>query len=173
MNKLIIPILFLALAVSASAQTKLTENTLKLDEGMSGGSATIADFDWLIGTWSGTGLGGTVEEIWSKPQNGVMMGMFRMFSGGKVNFYEFITLEPKGGSYVMRIKHFTPELVGWEEKDKTVDFPFIKKDGGRYYFGGATFVPNGAKLAIYLAMRGRDGAYREAKFEYKRVKPGK
>lgn len=143
-----------------------------LDEGSSGAAAKITDFKWLAGTWSGSGLGGTIEEIWSEPQNGVMMGMFRLFSGGKLSFYEFIVLEERNGSVVMRLKHFDPKLVGWEEKDKTVDFPFIKKDKQRYYFGGLTFEPKGDVIDLFLAMRSSDGSFREAKFVYKRVKPG-
>jgi hypothetical protein len=161
------------LSLAVSAQSKLTENTLKLDEGSKATAAKIAEFEWLSGTWSGSGLGGTIEEIWSKPQNGAMMGMFRLFSGGKLSFYEFITLEERDGGMVMRLKHFDPNFVGWEEKDKTVDFPFIKKDGQRYHFRGLTFELKGESMDVFLAMRSKDGTYREAKFDYKRVKAGK
>ncbi|QQS33866.1 MAG: hypothetical protein IPM50_04620 [Acidobacteriota bacterium] len=165
--------LLFSAVVSASAQSKQTANTLKLDEGSAGAAATITDLKWLAGTWSGTGLGGSIEEIWSEPQNGVMMGMFRLFSEGKLSFYEFMVLEERNGSLVMRLKHFAPDLVGWEEKDKTVDFPFIKKDSKRYYFNGLTFEPRGDVMDLFLAMRSGDGSFREAKFVYKRMRSGK
>jgi hypothetical protein len=128
---------------------------------------------WLAGTWRGPGLGGVAEEIWSEPTGGVMMGSFRMLKGDEPVFYEFITLSEEDGSLVMRVKHFSPELVAWEEKDKTVDFQFIKRDGKRYYFDGLTFEVNSAdEVNVYLAIGQKDGSVREEVFEYKRVKSG-
>ena len=156
-----------------SAQVKQTENTLKLDPGKSGTAAKIDDMRWLAGTWRGPGLGGVAEEIWSEPVGGVMMGSFRMLKGEEPVFYEFITLSEDNGSLVMRVKHFSPELVGWEEKDKTVDFKFIKRDGKRYYFDGLTFeVETPDAVKIYLTMQQKDGSMSEGVFEYKRIKSG-
>jgi hypothetical protein len=113
--------------------------------------------------------GGDLE----RAAGGVMMGSFRMLKGDEPVFYEFITLSESNGSIVMRVKHFSPELVAWEEKDKTVDFQFIKRDGKRYYFDGLTFEVNSAdEVKIYLAMEQKDGSASEGVFEYKRIKSG-
>lgn len=79
------------------------------------------DYSWLVGSWKGDGFGGTSEEIWSKPENGVMMGMYRHLKDDKLVFYEFLILDKTG----LRLKHFHPDLKGWEEKDETTFFEMI------------------------------------------------
>lgn len=171
MKRLLFASFFLSfLAISTFAQLKQTENTLKLADGQAGEKAMIADMAWLAGTWAGDGLGGVSEEIWSKPQGGIMMGMYRMLKNDKPIFYELLTLSESNGSLLIRLKHFHANFVGWEEKDKTVDFRFVKKDGKRIYFEGMTFEPNGkSAVTIYLAIGNKDGSVREEIFRYKRV----
>lgn len=86
-------------------------------------SFDIKELAWLQGRWVGDGFGGTVEEIWSPPSdNGVMMGVFRHHNAnGELVFYEFMVLDETG----MRFKHFSPDLIGWETKDKFVTFEMI------------------------------------------------
>lgn len=155
---------------SIFAQTKQTDNTIKLDEGKTGEAATVADIAWLAGNWNGTGLGGVSEEIWSKPSGGVMMGTYRLIKDGKPIFYEMMWMVENEGTIALRLKHFHANLVGWEEKDKTVDFKFVKKEGNRFYFSGLTFERKGGKeLNIFLALRQKDGTVKEEIFTMKRV----
>jgi hypothetical protein len=126
----VLPILFV-LCFPAYGQIKSTENTLKLADGQTAGKATLADMDWIAGYWVGEGLGGISEEMWSKPAGGAMTGTYRLIKDGKPVFYEMCWLVEHEGTISLRLKHFNPDLTGWEEKDKTVDFRFIKKDGGR------------------------------------------
>jgi hypothetical protein len=159
------------LVVSAVSQIKQTANTLKLETGKTGEKATIEDMKPLAGTWRGEGLGGTVEEFYSQPQDGTMMGVFRFLEKGKTVFYEIITVSEVNETLVVRLKHFNSDLTGWEEKDKTVDFRFVKKDKNRMYFEGQTFEFIGKnKLNIYVAIGQKDGSVQEAAFRYTRVK---
>ena len=154
-----------------SAQTKSTENTLRLGEGESGGKARLADMAWLAGGWTGEGLGGVSEEMWSKPAGGAMMGTYRLIKDGKPVFYEMCWLVEQGDTIALRLKHFNADLTGWEEKDKTVDFRFIRKDGNRVYFSGLTFERvSGNRLNIYLALRSNEGSVREEVFRMRREK---
>lgn len=149
-------------------QVKNTENTLKLGEGSSE-KATIADAAWLAGSWRGTGLGGFSDETWSQPEGGVMIGTYRLIKEGKPVFYEMMWLLETEGTIILRLKHFNPDLTGWEEKDKSVDFKFVKKDGKRLYFSGLTFErASRDELNIYLALRQRDGSLKEEAFRMKR-----
>jgi hypothetical protein len=169
--KRIILALLLVLILTASffAQSKQTANTLQLEVGKLGEKATIDEMKWLSGTWHGSGLGGTVEEIYSEPQDGVMMGMFRFLSKGKTVFYELITVAEEKESLIIRLKHFNRDLSGWEEKDKTVDFRFVKREKNRYYFEGMTFEAiDQQNLNIYLAIRQKDGTVREEIFRYRK-----
>jgi hypothetical protein len=166
---LIAMLAFVVLPCGARAQERATDNTLKLAEGQSGAPATLADIELLSGSWTGTGLGGVSEEIWSKPAGGVMMGMYRLIKEEKPVFYEMLWAMEQNGTLIMRLKHFHPNLVGWEEKDKTVDFKFVKKEGRRVYFSGLTFdFVNSKELTIYLALRQKDGTVKEEIFKMKR-----
>lgn len=160
-----------SLSLTAFAQERQTEHTLKLSPGQKPPAATIADMAWYAGHWTGEGLGGFNEEIWSPPRNGAMMGMYRMQKNGKTVFYELLTLLEENGSLVIRLKHFNPNLTGWEEKDKTVEFPLVAKKDGMFYFGGMTFKPEGKDaVAVYLAIHNRkDGTVSEEVFRYTRV----
>lgn len=159
------------LSVFPAGQAKQTENTLKLANGERGEKATISDMEWLAGTWTGDALGGNPEEIWSRPRGGVMLGMYRMTRAEKPVFYEPLTLSEADGTLLMRLKHFHANFVDWEEKDKTVDFRFVKKDARRIYFEGMTFEPVGNDaLNVYLALGHKDGTIEKAVFKYTRVK---
>lgn len=172
MNRLFSGLLaVLMCAVFGAGQVKQTENTFKLADGQRGDKASISDMEWLAGTWSGDGLGGFSEEIWSQPKGGIMMGMYRMTKADKPVFYELLTLSESEGTLLLRLKHFNSDFTGWEEKDKTVDFRYIRKDDRRIYFEGMTFEPLGKDvLNVYVAIGQRDGKTAEAVFKYKRVK---
>jgi len=159
----------LIFVISIPAQVKNTENTLKLSEAQASEKATIADAAWLSGSWRGTGLGGVSDETWSRPEGGIIVGTYRLFKDGKPVFYEMMWLLEVDNTIILRLKHFNPDLTGWEEKDKTVDFTFIKKDGKRLYFSGLTYEQASKdELNIYLALRQRDGTLKEEVFRMKR-----
>jgi hypothetical protein len=97
--------------------------------------ATVEDFAWLAGTWVGERRGQAIEEHWSSPAVGAMIGMFRWLRGEAGPLYEFMSLEPgESGGVLLRIKHFTAGLVGWEEKEQAALFVLVARDGERAVF---------------------------------------
>jgi hypothetical protein len=168
-----IPRAWLCLALLASpgyAQDKLTEHTFQLGPGARSPAATLADMRWLAGHWTGEALGGVSEEIWSPPGGGSMMGMYRLIKDGKPMFYELLTIVEEQGSLILRLKHFHADLKGWEEKDKTVEFPLVAVRDGAVHFEGMSFHPQGDALTVYLAIGQKSGGMREEAFSYKRQK---
>lgn len=157
-------------AGTALGQQRITENTVRLAGGSASPPATITDMAWFAGHWTGEGLGGQVEEIWSPAQAGAMMGMFRLLLDGKTAFYELMTLVEENGSLVLRVKHFNPDLTGWEDKGDSVDFPLVATAGERIFFDGLTVhrLSDNA-LTIYVAIAAKDGAVREEAFRYRRA----
>ena len=152
-------------------QEPSTPNTLKLAEGAPRPPARVADLAWLTGRWTGEGLGGSIEEVWSPPEAGAMVGYFRLVKDAKPVFYEIMTLIEIEGSVEMRLKHVNPDMTGWEEKANFVTFRLVKHDASGAYFSGLTFRRVSPDLMEgYLALRSRDGVVREEKFIYRRAK---
>jgi hypothetical protein len=163
-------LLILVLAAPVWAQEKNTEHTMKLTAGQTPVSATVNDLAWLAGRWMGEGMGGQSEEMWGPVYQGRMLGTFTHSEGGKPIFHEFMIAMEVEGKLVLRLKHFNPDLTGWEEKDKFVDFKFVAKKDGAMYFSGLTYMPVGKDgMKIYVALRGKDGTLREEVFTLKRA----
>jgi hypothetical protein len=153
-------LLLLAFAAGLQAQ-----NIVRLEAGAEPGKATLADVAWLAGWWRGHGLGGDVEEVWTKPAAGSMIGMFRVIRDNKLWFSELMSLSEENGSLVLRVKHFHPDLKGWEEKDKSLDFKLVRIDDRGAWFDGLSLLKdgnNGMRAVVLIKGRG------ETAFEYKR-----
>jgi hypothetical protein len=165
-----LPLVFTALgAAAAHAQAPLTANTLRLEAGAPRPAATVEDVAWIAGHWQGAALGGIAEEVWAPPLAGTTMGMFRLVRGGEVSFYEILTLSADGPSLVLTLRHFHPDLRGWEERDETVTFPLVRLAEGEAAFAGMTFRRDGDEtLRVYVAMGGSE-APREAEFVFNRI----
>jgi hypothetical protein len=141
-----------------------------LDAGQKSPPARSADLDWLAGAWQGPAFNGQADEIWSAPQAGSLVGMYRLVVGGQVKFYELMAIEEAEGSLVLRIKHFNPGLQGWEEKDRAVEFPLVALEPGAAYFDGLTFrrISEDA-LDVHLRVGAPDGSTQEYVFHYRRT----
>ena len=122
-----------------TASFGFAQNTLHYNDEKGSEKATLEDISWLAGTWKGEAFGGEFEENWSKPTGGSMMFNFKLVAEGKVIFYELGHIIEKDNSLLYQIKHFDQNLKGWEEKDKSEDFRFIKKEKNRMYFDNFTF----------------------------------
>ncbi len=167
----LITLVFLPLlAQSTSAQTQNTEHTLKLDEGGKPATAELKEFDWLVGRWIGEGLGGQCEEVFLPVWNDTLFGSFRYAKEGKLAFSEFFSLVKTEEGVILKLKHFHPDMVGWEEKDKMVNFPLIKVEKNAAYFGGLTYLRNDqGELKVWVAMKGQDGKVSEVELNLRRA----
>ena len=96
--------------------------------------ATARQLAWMSGRWVGERDADRIEEIWTDPHAGMMLGMFRWHQDGAPRFYELLTLEPDGDRLIFRIKHFAPGLVGWEEKDQAVTLDLVSLREGEAVF---------------------------------------
>ena len=131
-------------------------------------SATLADMKWLEGHWCGSALGGFVEELWSEPRGGAMMGMFRLVKGNDPVFYELLHVVEVEGSLAIRLKHFNRDLTGWEEKAQVREFKLLSIKDGVYSFEGMDFHPAGDRLKVVLQIANKDGSTRTEIFTYSR-----
>jgi hypothetical protein len=153
-----------------------TPNTVALPADAARPKATLDAVAWLAGgAWRGEGLGGVSEEIWGAPAGGQMMGMFRQLKRGAdgreaLVFYEFLTFVEQDGSIVLKLKHFNPDLTGWEEKERFVTFRLARVTPDAVFFDGLTFRREGPdRLSIFLALRDANaGTTTEAAFKLTR-----
>ena len=113
----------------------------------------LNDLRWLAGSWSGRVDGDEMEEVWTGPLAGSMMGMFRHISDGSVRFYEFMTITRESKHTNLTIKHFNPDLVGWEEKDGAARFILTQVTGER-----AVFHQVSADKPLWLVYESPDGS---------------
>ncbi len=145
------------------------DHTIRLEPGAASPIASLDALSWMQGEWVGKGLGGDCEEVWSSPRSGSMLGTFRFMQENKLVFSEFMEILETDGSLLLRLKHFGSDFVGWEEKDKHVEFKLVKVTDDAFYFDGLTYKKIGENdLEVYVIV-GSDDNPNEAKFSYSRV----
>lgn len=131
--------------------------------------ARIESMAWLAGYWEGEGLGGTMEDIWMPPRDGVILGAFRLVQPQGKGFYELFAIEEHEGSLRFVVKHFHRNWVGWEEKDVALKMPLVSISGDAASFGGVGFRREGAdQLVVDLRMKMKDGATRTEVLKFRR-----
>ena len=145
------------------------QNTVSFEEGMTSPDASLTNIDWLTGHWKGEAFGGIAEEIWSPPVNGSMMFSFRLIDKGTVSFYEFGHILETEGTLILQLKHFNGDLIGWEEKDETIDFKLVKLEENRLYFNDFTIERISDKeINMYVEIGEDEGTPNEVTFNYHR-----
>ena len=97
-----------------------------------------------------------------------MLGMFRFVKDGKVVFYELMTIAEENKSLVLKIKHFNPDLSGWEEKNISQNFPLVRMTPTEAFFAGQTYrkLQDGS-LQLFVAMKQRTGEVIEEEFLFR------
>jgi len=122
---------------------------------------------WIAGHWKGEAFDGIVEEIWSSPLAGTMMGSFRAVGKEGVNFYELCIIMEVNNTLQLQLKHFSNDLKGWEEKDEPLEFPLVKIEPNAVYFNLYTFKRISEKeMHIYVAVSGNKEEREEMLFKY-------
>lgn len=135
-------------------------------------AASIDDIAWIAGHWQGSAKGGQFEETWNPPFAGTMVGMFKFAKNDQVEFYELLTIVEKDDSLLLRLKHFDKDLHGWEEKDKSVEFPLLSLNDTKATFDGLVFKKiDPATMHIVVTVSQQEGQAEKIKFICKRSKP--
>ena len=134
-----------------------TEHTFRLADGESRPAATLDDAAFLVGRWEGTAFGERMEESWSAPTGGSMVGTFKLFDGDKPAMYEIMLLTVEDGTLSLKVKHFNPDFTAWEDKEDYVNFRLVAKSDGELHFGGLSFYRRSEdQLDGYIVMQNGD-----------------
>lgn len=124
----------------------------------------------MAGHWRGVGLNGTVDEIWSTPMGSRMMGAFQNLVADTLVLYELMAFVEEENSLALWVKHFNPDLSGWEEKEDKVVFPLVRIDTAAAYFHGLTFERvDDDTLHVYLAFTREGRPVSETMLTYRRM----
>ena len=132
----------------------------------------ISDAAWLAGRWVGEGLGGQVEEVWSPPAGGQMVGHFTLVKEGKPVFYELLLLDVAPLGLRMRAKHFNPDFTAWEDKAGWHSFEPVSARPDSIKFEGLTISRNGDELIMLLTLKAKDGTVTDQPIRFRRSPPG-
>lgn len=141
-------------------------------------SVRVADFAWMAGIWQGEMGGDFIEEQWSDPAGGVLMGMFRWAKGGRdgqIAMYELMSIEPGAEGPVLWLRHFGPRLVAREDKEGAVAFHLVSSKQGAATFDNRdpadparlTYRREGDRLVIVLG-KVKDGKPVDTEFSFHR-----
>ena len=166
--------IFILAAALLFAAAAPAQNIRSLAPGAKPAAASIADIAWMAGHWEGEGLGGRSIETISPPIAGQMAGHFQQVKDGRISFYEIYHFVERDRSLLLRIKHFNPDLTGWEDKAATVDFPLVAIDKDGAYFDGLTMrrtAPD--RMETLVRIRRKDGSTEEAAFRFRRAALGR
>ncbi len=168
-SQILIALVAAASVGTASAQSAVTEHTVRLDDPEKRPPAALEDVSWLVGSWEGEAFGGTFEEVWNPPSKGSMVGFFKFMGDEAVAFYELMLLVEEEGSLSLKVKHFNPDFSAWEEREEYVDFRFVSADDDVIHFSGISFYRL-SKNEIHAWIRMRSGdQISEEKLVYRRV----
>jgi hypothetical protein len=121
----------------------------------------VEDFGWMAGHWRGEGLGGICEEIWTGPLGGSMVGLFRLIREGELVFSEHMMLARDPDGIVLKVKHFTPDFVAWEDKEGAVRFRLEELRPNEAVFKGLRIRRTEPGLEIVIRMKDASGKTRD------------
>lgn len=133
--------------------------------------ATIADAAWLIGQWSGEGIGrAEAHESWLAPSGTTMVGSFvQEKADGGIMFTEHMYLMEQDGSLVVKLKHFNADLTGWEDKDGMVTFRLLAAEPCALYFNALTYRCDGeGQMVVAVRMKSEGPTPTELVFRFTR-----
>lgn len=130
----------------------LVAQVRQLEADQAPGKGKVEGLNWMVGYWTGPGLGGDCEEVWMPAVDGHMIGTFRFWEDGKLVFSEFMNLVQEGESVSMKLKHFGPDLSGWEDREEWTTFRLIELGENKVWFHGLTIERIGNEMIYQLAL---------------------
>lgn len=163
-------IMLAAIATIAGAPSALAQATHRLAPGAESPAASIDQLGWLAGEWVGEGLGARTVEVYSRPSAGQIAGHFVLHDDSGVRFYELLQIAPVGETLVYRLRHFNPDLSGWEdETGAPVEFRLVAIAADAVHFDGLSLVRDGPDRLTVTVRIGGDSGTQDAVFRYRRA----
>ncbi|MGE0451958.1 MAG: DUF6265 family protein [Vicinamibacteria bacterium] len=112
----------------------------------------VSDLAWMAEHWTSARGAVFQEEVWQAPAGDNMLGLWRYMEGGRLRLSEYLMIVQEEQGPVLRLRHFTPAGVGWEEKDQPINLRLARLDGASAVFEGLD--RDGNPLSISYTRRG-------------------
>jgi len=153
----VIALISVLAALPLTAAELRTANTFELEKGEERPVATLDAAAFLVGSWEGTAFGEKMEETWSAPTGGSMVGTFKLFDGNEPAMYEILLLTVEDGTLSLKVKHFNADFTAWEDKSDYINFKLVKFSENELHFGGLSFYRRSEdRIDGYIVMRNGD-----------------
>ena len=135
----------------------------------------LEGLSFLAGSWHRQNGNTVMEEHWTAPSGGCMMGMMRQVTEGKVGVREFILLEEGEDGIRMSVKHVGPKMADIPGRAYTLKL--AKFDGTEAVFENpgegtlkAVIYRKLSDGGLYAGIRvDRNGQIRDIDFHFKRM----
>ncbi len=138
---------------------------------LAGPPATIDQMAWLKGCWVQTRPNGTVEELWTAPGGGVMLGLGRTLKDGKLREYEFVRIVEADGSLAYMAEPSGQEKATFPLKSLTADQAVFENPA--HDFPQRVIYRRLAPDAVIARIEGQIGGQaKSVDFPYKRCETG-
>ncbi|UAL09259.1 DUF6265 family protein [Caulobacter segnis] len=129
---------------------------------------------WMEGSWLGRMPFGPVEIAHLPIAFGHMPGFVRATNADGVVFYEILTYVQAGDSVTLRVKHFTSQLHGWEDRDAFVARALVERAGDTFFFDGTTIRRTGPdSYTTFHLNRDGDKELETLSVPFTRIGPGR
>jgi len=136
--------------------------------------ASVNDLAFMSGTWVVKHEWGDMEEFWGPPMGNCMISSYRCVKDEKVVFYEFVVIEQAGNVPVMKLRHFNPGSIGWEEKNAPLEYPLIALKDNRAVFQAKDqslrliYAVTAGKMEVILEEKNKKNEWEKMVFSYSR-----
>ena len=135
--------------------------------------AHVKDLDFMKGVWRLKHKWGDMEEIWGPVMGDNMICAYRFVKDGKIVFYEFIVIEQSDSVPVMKLRHFNPGSIGWEEKNAPFLYPLISIEQNKAIFerpdkkSSLIYERKSANELLSVLEREKEGKWDREEFRYR------
>ena len=126
----------------------------------------------MKGVWRLRHAWGDMEEIWGPAMGDNMICAYRCVKDGKIVFYEFIVIEQSDSVPVMKLRHFNPGSIGWEDKNSPYLYPLVELEQDKAVFerpdkkSRLIYERHSANELISVLEREKDGKWSKEEFRY-------
>jgi predicted enzyme related to lactoylglutathione lyase len=140
---------------------------------------TLQDLAFMTGGWRATHDGDRLEEHFTAPSDGSMIGMFRWSADGGTQMTEHIIIEQRDDGVYFFLRHFHPGSVAWEQEqaDGPITFKLDTVAEGRAVFVADRSFPRHVvyhrigpgRMMVRLEGRRDSGEPRELEFLFRSI----